>query len=38
MNRFRQRLCDGHVVLGQLVLELFTTGIGPMLAAAEWSS
>lgn len=34
MNRFRQRLCDGHVVFGQLVLELFTTGMGPILDAA----
>jgi len=34
MNRFRQRLRDGEVVFGQLVLELFTPGIGPMLAAA----
>src|SRR6266849_1895767 len=34
MNRFRQRLRDGEIVFGQLVLELFTPGIGPMLAAA----
>jgi 2-keto-3-deoxy-L-rhamnonate aldolase RhmA len=34
MNRFRQRLRDGEVVFGQMVLELFTPGIGPMLAAA----
>ena len=33
MNRFRQRLGQGEVVLGQMVLELFTPGIGPMLAA-----
>lgn len=34
MNRFRQRLRDGEVVLGQMVLELFTSGIGPILAAS----
>lgn len=34
MNRFRQQLRNGEVVLGQLVMELFTPGIGPMLAAA----
>ncbi|MDR5726635.1 MAG: aldolase/citrate lyase family protein [Terriglobia bacterium] len=33
MNPFRQRLQRGDVVLGQMVLELFTPGIGPMLAA-----
>ena len=33
MNRFRQRLQQGDVLLGQMVLELFTPGIGPMLAA-----
>ncbi len=33
MNSFRQRLRQGNVVLGQMVLELFTSGIGPMLAA-----
>ncbi len=33
MNPFRQRLQQGDVVLGQMVLELFTPGIGPMLAA-----
>jgi 2-keto-3-deoxy-L-rhamnonate aldolase RhmA len=33
MNRFRQRLKQGDVLLGQMVLELFTPGIGPMLAA-----
>ncbi len=33
MNQFRQRLLQGDVVLGQMVLELFTSGIGPMLAA-----
>ena len=30
---FRQRLRQGDVLLGQLVLELFTPGIGPMLAS-----
>lgn len=33
MNQFRQKLQQGEVVLGQMVLELFTPGIGPMLAA-----
>jgi 2-keto-3-deoxy-L-rhamnonate aldolase RhmA len=30
---FRQRLAKGDLLLGQMVLELFTPGIGPMLAA-----
>jgi 2-keto-3-deoxy-L-rhamnonate aldolase RhmA len=30
---FRQRLLQGDVLLGQMVLELFTPGIGPMLAS-----
>jgi 2-keto-3-deoxy-L-rhamnonate aldolase RhmA len=34
MNRFRQRLRNGETVFGQMVLELFTPGLGPMLAAA----
>jgi 2-keto-3-deoxy-L-rhamnonate aldolase RhmA len=34
MNRFRQRLAAGDVVFGQMILELFTPGIGPMLVAA----
>lgn len=34
MNRFRERLRNGDVVFGQMVLELFTPGIGPMLAAS----
>ncbi|HEX4487913.1 MAG TPA: aldolase/citrate lyase family protein [Terriglobales bacterium] len=34
MINFRQRLKADEVVLGQMVLELFTPGIGPMLAAA----
>lgn len=33
MNNFRQRLQRGEVLLGQMVLELFTSGIGPMLDA-----
>jgi len=33
MTGLRKRLHDGEVVLGQMVLELFTSGIGPMLAA-----
>jgi 2-keto-3-deoxy-L-rhamnonate aldolase RhmA len=33
MNGFRQRLQQGEVLLGQMVLELFTPGIGAMLAA-----
>jgi 2-keto-3-deoxy-L-rhamnonate aldolase RhmA len=33
MPDFRQRLQQGEVLLGQMVLELFTPGIGPMLAA-----
>ncbi len=34
MNRFRQKLRNGETVFGQMVLELFTPGIGPMLDAA----
>ncbi len=34
MTSFRQRLKRGDVVLGQMVLELFTSGIGPMLGAS----
>jgi 2-keto-3-deoxy-L-rhamnonate aldolase RhmA len=33
MTSFRQRLQQKEVLLGQMVLELFTPGIGPMLAA-----
>ncbi len=33
MNGFRQRLQRGDALLGQMVLELFTPGIGPMLDA-----
>jgi len=35
MNTFRQRLRQGDVLLGQMALELFTPGIGPMLAGCE---
>jgi 2-dehydro-3-deoxyglucarate aldolase/4-hydroxy-2-oxoheptanedioate aldolase len=34
MNPVKQKLRVGEVVFGQMVLELFTPGIGPMLAAA----
>lgn len=34
MNPVKQKLRAGEVVPGQMVLELFTPGIGPMLAAA----
>jgi 2-keto-3-deoxy-L-rhamnonate aldolase RhmA len=33
MNGFRQRLQRGELLLGQMILELFTPGIGPMLDA-----
>lgn len=33
MNRFREQLRAGNTVFGQMMLELFTPGIGPMLAA-----
>jgi 2-keto-3-deoxy-L-rhamnonate aldolase RhmA len=33
MTGFRQRIRQGDVVLGQMVLELFTPGIGQMLAS-----
>src|ERR1700682_4683382 len=33
MNRFKEKLRDGQVAFGQMVLELFTPGMGPMLAA-----
>ena len=35
MNRFLNKLRGGEVALGQMVLELFTPGIGPMLAACN---
>ena len=38
MSGLRQRLHNGEVVLGQMVLELFTPGIGPMLAACGMRS
>jgi len=34
MTGLRKRLRDGEVVFGQMVLELFTSGIGPMLASS----
>ena len=34
MTNLRARLRNGEVVFGQMALELFTPGIGPMLAAA----
>jgi 2-keto-3-deoxy-L-rhamnonate aldolase RhmA len=34
MPELRQRLRQGDVLLGQMVLELFSPGIGPMLAAS----
>lgn len=33
MNRFKEKLRNGQVAFGQMVLELFTPGIGPMLSA-----
>jgi len=33
MNSFRQRIKQGELLLGQMVLEFFTPGIGPMLAS-----
>jgi 2-dehydro-3-deoxyglucarate aldolase/4-hydroxy-2-oxoheptanedioate aldolase len=33
LNPVKQKLRNGELVLGQMVLELFTPGIGPMLAA-----
>ncbi len=32
MNAVKQKLSQGEVVYGQMILELFTPGIGPMLA------
>jgi 2-keto-3-deoxy-L-rhamnonate aldolase RhmA len=34
MTSLRTRLRNGEVILGQMALELFTSGIGPMLAAS----
>ena len=33
MIALQKKLREGEVVLGQMILELFTPGIGPMLAA-----
>jgi 2-dehydro-3-deoxyglucarate aldolase/4-hydroxy-2-oxoheptanedioate aldolase len=33
MNRFKQKLRNGETAFGQMILELFTPGIGPMLSA-----
>jgi len=33
MTSFRQRIKQGEIVLGQMALEMFTPGFGPMLAA-----
>jgi len=35
MKQLRKRLREGGVIFGQMVLELFISGIGPMLAASE---
>jgi 2-keto-3-deoxy-L-rhamnonate aldolase RhmA len=35
MNDFRQRLQQGEVLLGQILLEFLTPGIGPMLDACD---
>ena len=35
MKRFRERLKQGETVLGQMALELFSPGIGPMMAACD---
>jgi 2-keto-3-deoxy-L-rhamnonate aldolase RhmA len=34
MKQLRERLQAGEIVFGQMVLELFTSGIGPMLSAS----
>lgn len=34
MNPVKQKLAKGEIVLGQMVLELYTPGIGPMLSAS----
>lgn len=34
MNPVKQKLAAGEIAFGQIVLELFTPGIGPMLAAS----
>ncbi len=33
MNSLRKRINQGDLVLGQMIMELFTPGIGPMLAS-----
>jgi 2-dehydro-3-deoxyglucarate aldolase/4-hydroxy-2-oxoheptanedioate aldolase len=33
MNQFLQKLQNGEVALGQMVMDLFSPGVGPMLAA-----
>ncbi len=35
MNQLRQRLKNGDLLLGQLLLEFFTPGVGPMLDACD---
>ena len=35
MTGFRERIHRGDLLLGQMILELFTPGIGPMLAACD---
>jgi 2-keto-3-deoxy-L-rhamnonate aldolase RhmA len=35
MNRFLEKLRNGEVAMGQMALELFTPGFGPMLAACD---
>ncbi len=34
MNPVKEKLRSGQVVLGQIILELFTPGVAPMLAAS----
>jgi len=34
MNAVKEKLRSGEVALGQIILELFTPGVGPMLAAS----
>ena len=35
MNRFLEKLRNNELALGQMVLDLFSPGIGPMLAACD---
>jgi hypothetical protein len=37
MNGLRQRLQRGETLFGQLLLEFFTPGIGPMRMPARWT-